>query len=350
VKEKNMKALVKKFPKPGANYMDVPTPKPKRDELLIKIYKTSICGSDVPIYNYTGWVSQRLKLPFIFGHELCGEVVQTGSKTYGFEKGDFVSVESHIFCGVCYQCRNDQRHVCTNMKIIGVDCPGGFAEYAVIPARCAWKHSDNKLKEVGSLLEPFGNAVYVTLVEEVVGRSVLVTGCGPQGLFAIAIAKASGASTVIAVETSDYRKKLAYKMGADVVLDPSEINILGKINKAAKDNYGVDVVLEMSGNPRAIELGLKAIKNGGRYTAFGLPGDRIDIDWSQDIIFKGLKVYGIVGREIFKSWYRMENLLKSKAVDLKPIITHTFEMKDFKKAFEVMSDKRKNCGKVVLVP
>lgn len=342
-----MKALLKRKSRPGADYSDSDLPVINNDELLVRIHRASICGSDLPIYYWTGWAPDRIKLPMVFGHELCGEVVETGSKTRGFAKGDFVSVESHIFCGLCYQCRNDQRHVCANMRILGIGSPGGFSEYAAIPARCAWKHSDRSLRDIGSLMEPFGNAVYATLVEEVVSRSVLVLGCGPQGLFSVGIAKACGAKDVIAVEGSPFRRKLALKMGADVVLDPSEPGILSRIKKAAKSPDGVDAVLEMSGNADAVELGLKAVRNAGRFTAFGLPGKRLEIDYANDIIFKGIRLYGIVGREIFKSWYKMESLLKSKAVDPRPVITHTFSLKDHKKAFEVMASKDKKCGKVI---
>lgn len=345
-----MKALCKRKPGHGADYMDMDIPVINRDEVLIKLYRTSICGSDAPIYNWTGGISARLKLPMVFGHELCGEVVEMGARTHGFSKGDFVSVESHVFCGLCYQCRNDQRHVCGNVRILGIDCPGGFAEYAAIPARCAWKHSDKTLKDLGSILEPFGNAVYSVLVEDVVSKSVLITGGGPQGLFAAGIAGACGAKTVIVVEGSSYRKKIALKMGADVVLDPSEPNILSSIRKAAKSPDGVDIVIEMSGNANAIELGFKAVRNGGRFTAFGIPGKKIELDYANDIIFKGIRVYGIVGREIFRSWYKTESLLKSRTVDPRPVITHTFPLKDHKKAFEVMSSKEKKCGKIVLVP
>lgn len=344
-----MKALCKCDAKAGISLIDTDIPKIKPDELLIKIHRTSICGSDLPIYNYTGWAKTRIKIPFIFGHELCGEVVEIGEKSRGFNKGDFVSVESHIFCGLCYQCRNDQRHVCANMKILGIDSPGGFAEYAAIPARCAWKHPDDKFKDIGSIMEPLGNAVYTVLVEDVVGKSVLVIGCGPQGLFAIDIAKACGASKVIAVQGSVFRQKLAQKMGADKVFDSKEPDLLSKIRNYAGDG-GADVVCEMSGNPAGIELGLKAVKNAGRFTAFGLTGDKVSLDYSNDIVFKGIRIYAIAGREVFKSWYQMENLLRSGAINPKPVITHEFHFEDYKKAFEVMMDKQKRCGKVLLVP
>ncbi|HUT85661.1 MAG TPA: L-threonine 3-dehydrogenase [Elusimicrobiales bacterium] len=344
-----MKALCKCDKKYGAKLIDTDIPKIKPDELLIKVTRTSICGSDLPIYEWKGWAKKRIKPPFTFGHELCGEVIEMGEKARGFTKGDFVSVESHIFCGLCYQCRNDQRHVCANMKILGIDTVGGFSEYAAIPARCAWKHPDKKFKDIGSIMEPLGNAVHAVLVEDVVSKTVLVTGCGSQGLFAIDVARAGGASKIIAVEGAAFRKKLAKKMGADVVFDPKEVNLLSKIKKYAGDG-GVDVVCEMSGNPNAINLGLKAVKNAGRFTAFGLTKDKIKIDYSNDIVFKGIKIYAIAGREIFKSWYKMENLLRSKAINPRPVITHVYPMKDYKKAFETMLDPQRRCGKVVMIP
>src|SRR5208282_3695028 len=210
-----MRAICKTKPEPGAELRNLEVPRIAKDELLVKVHRASICGSDMPIYQWNSWAPARIKTPMVFGHEFCGTVVEMGSATRDFQKGDFISVESHIFCGACTQCRNGQRHVCRNFKIIGVDCPGGFAEYARVPARCAWKHSDKSLVDIGSLMEPLGNAVYATLVEEVVGHSVLVLGCGPQGLFAIQVAKASGANPVIAVEAAPFRRKLAKKMGAD---------------------------------------------------------------------------------------------------------------------------------------
>jgi threonine 3-dehydrogenase len=344
-----MKAICKCDKQFGAKLIETDIPQIKPDQILIKVYRASICGSDLPIYNYSGWAKTRIKLPFIFGHELCGEVVEMGQKTRGFKKGDFVSVESHIFCGLCYQCRNDQRHVCANMKILGIDTVGGFSEYAAIPARCAWKHPDKKFKDLGSIMEPLGNAVYTVLVEDVVGKTVLVTGCGPQGLFAIDIAKASGASKVIAVQGSIFRRKMAEKMGADIVFNSKETNLLSKIRKYAGDG-GVDVVCEMSGSQAGIDLGLKAVKSAGRFTAFGLTKDKVCLDYSNDIVFKGIKIYAIAGREIFRSWYQMENMLRSKAINPKPVVTHTYALKDYKKAFKTMLDPKKRCGKVILVP
>jgi len=345
-----MKALYKEKPAPGARFAVVADPKIKPDELLIKVYRASICGSDLPIYHWSSWASQRVKLPMVFGHEFCGTVESAGSAAKDFKKGDFVSVESHVFCGACPQCRNGQRHVCQTMKIIGVDGPGGFAQYAAIPARCAWKHQGTSLRDVGSLMEPLGNAVYAVSVEDVVDRSVLVLGCGPQGLFSIAVAKALGAASIVAVEGSAFRSKLARRMGATAVVDPERPNVLAEILKAGKAPDGFDAVVEMSGNSAAIELAFKAVRKGGRITAFGIPSKRIELDWANDLIFKGVRVYGIVGRQLFETWRQMDHLLKSGAIDLTPVITHIFPMKDFEKGFAVMSAPEKKCGKVILVP
>ncbi len=345
-----MKALLKKAPGPGAAFESTDTPALKPDQLLIKIHRASICGSDLPIYNWYSWAPERFKTPSTFGHEFCGTVVEVGHDARDFKKGDFVSVESHIFCGLCYQCRNGQRHVCREMKIIGVDGPGGFGEYAAIPARCAWKHKDDKLKDLGSLMEPFGNAVYSVLVEEVACKSVLVLGCGPQGLFSIGVAKASGADPIVAVEGSKFRADLARKMGATEVVDPGVHDPLAAVLKAGKAPDGFDVVVEVSGAPPAIALALKAVRSGGRVTAFGIPSKRIELDWANDVIFKGIRIHGIVGRQIFETWYKTDHLLRSGAVDVRPIVTHTFSMKDFEKGFAAMTSADKACGKVVLIP
>ncbi|MDR0292502.1 MAG: alcohol dehydrogenase catalytic domain-containing protein [Elusimicrobium sp.] len=344
-----MKALCKTKPEKGLEYKEVDAPAIKPDELLIKIHRASICGSDLPVYNYTGWAPRRIPIPFIPGHEICGTVVEVGPAARGFKKGDFIAVESHIFCGLCYQCHNDQRYVCANSKVLGLDTQGGFAEYAAVPARCGWK-CDEKFKDIGSILEPLGNAVFATLHDDVAAKTVLVTGCGAQGLFAIDIAKACGAAKVIALEASDFRKKMAEQFGADEIFDPHEENLLQKIIKAGGEKSGVDVVLEMSGNAKAIDTGLKAVKAGGRFTAFGLPGDLLTIDYSNDIVFKGVKVQGITGREVFKSWHKTDALLKSGKINPGRVITHVFPMKDFEKAFGAMLAPERNCGKVVMVP
>jgi len=338
-----MKALLKKTPAPGAAFETTDDLKIKPDEVLVKVHRASICGSDLPIYGWNSWAPERFKTPSTFGHEFCGTIAEVGASARDFKKGDFVSVESHIFCGLCYQCQNGQRHVCREMKIIGVDGPGGFGEYAAVPARCAWKHSDDSLRDMGSLFEPFGNAVYSVLVEPVAAKTVLVMGCGPQGLFSIAVAKASGADRVVAVESSKYRADLAIRMGASAVYSPDE-----DPRKHVKD--GFDVVCEMSGAQPAITNAFKYVRSGGRITAFGIPSKKIELDWANDLIFKGVRVHGIVGREIFETWYKADRLLRSGAIDLKPVVTHTFPLKDYEAGFAAMTSANRDCGKVVFVP
>ncbi|MHB2026755.1 MAG: L-threonine 3-dehydrogenase [Elusimicrobiota bacterium] len=345
-----MKALLKRTPGPGAEFADLAEPGLAPDHLIIKVHRASICGSDIPIYSWASWAPERIKLPLVFGHEFCGTVEQTGADAGDFKKGDFVSVESHIYCGRCSQCIGGQAHVCREMKIMGIDAPGGFAQYAAIPARCAWKHQDGALKDLGSIMEPMGNAVYSVLVEPVAGESVLVLGAGPQGLFAVAVARACGARRVVAAEGAKFRANLALKMGADAVVDPAKPNILSEALREGACPGGFDAVLEMSGSPQAIELALKAVRPGGRVTAFGLPSKKIEIDWAADVIFKGVRVYGVVGREVFSTWRKTDELLRSKAVDAAAVITQTYPMKDFARAFSAMASPEKACGKIVLVP
>lgn len=343
-----MKAILKTSRARGASYRDTSVPEISKDELLIRVTAASISPGDLALHNSSGPGCAAPALPFVFGQEFCGEVVEMGSQAKGFDKGDFVSVESHVFCGVCGQCRNDQRHICQNLKVIGRDLPGGLAEYAAVPARCAWKHTDDSLKDIGALMNPFGSAVHAVLSEDLVGRSVIVSGCEPQGLFAAAIARAAGAKRVIALDSSAYRRKLAVRLGACTALDPAAADCLGKLSKLCPE--GADAVIEMSGNAKKIALGLKALRPGGRFVAFGLPVAALNLDYAGDIVKRGIRLEGVAGREIFRSWYKMESLLKSGAVNPRPAITHRFSFKDFKKAFALINAKDRKCGKIILTP
>lgn len=343
-----MKAIVKTSKGRGASYRDVDAPELGRDELLIRVTAASISPGDLALYNSSGPDSCPPRLPFVFGQEFCGEVVDFGPQAKAFDKGDFVSVEPHIFCGVCGQCRNDQRHICQNLRVIGRNAPGGFAEYAAVPARCAWKHADDSLKDIGAVMAPFGSAVHAVLSEDLVGRSVMISGCSPQGLFAAGIARAAGAKRVIALDHSPYRRRLAVKMGASFAADPAASSFLSWLKKTCPD--GVDSVIEMSGSAKSISLGLKALRPGGRFVAFGLPASVLQLDYGGEIVKRGLRLEGISGREIFRSWYKMESLLKSGAVNPRPAITHRFAFKDFKKAFDLVNSKDKKCGKIMLAP
>lgn len=343
-----MKAIMKTSKSRGAAYRDAEVPETPRDGLLIRVTAASISPGDLAIYDSAGPDGTPPFLPFIFGQEFCGEVVQIGAQAKGFDKGDFVSVESHIFCGVCGQCRNDQRHICRDLRVIGRDVPGGLAEYAAIPARCAWKHTDDSLKDIAAIMAPFGSAVHAVLSEDLVGRSVVISGNAPHGLFAAGIAKAAGAKRVIALDPSPYRRNLALKLGASTALDPAAPDCLARLSRLCPE--GADTVIEMSGSPRSVALGLKALRPGGRLVAFGLPAENLDLDYAGDIVKRGLRLEGISGREIFRSWYKMESLLKSGAVNPRPAITHHFRFKDFKKAFDLINSKEKKCGKIILTP
>ena len=343
-----MKAIMKTSKDRGAAYRDAEIPEIGRDEILVRVTAASISPGDLALYESAGAEAVPPRLPFIFGREFCGEVVEIGPQAKGFDKGDFVSVESHMFCGVCAQCRNDQRHICRDLRVIGRDVQGGFAEYAAVPARCAWKHTDDSLKDIGSLMGPFGCAVHAVLSEDLVGRNVIVSGCSPHGLFAAGIARAAGAKRVIALDRSAFRRKLALKMGATSALDPAAAGCLQKIARLCPD--GSDSVMEMSGGADDIALSLKALRPGGRLVAFGLPAASLNLDYAGDIVGRGLRIEGVAGREIFRSWYKMESLLKSGAVDPRPAVTHRFQFKDYKKAFDLLGSKEKKCGKIILTP
>jgi threonine 3-dehydrogenase len=280
---------------------------------------------------------------------MCGEVVGVGPAVKLVKVGDYVAAESHITCGLCFQCRTGQAHVCRNYKILGVDRDGSFADFVVLPENVLWHTSRAIAPEYASLQEPLGNAVDAALVEDLTGHTVLITGCGPTGLFAAAVARTSGAATIIASDISEYRLGLAKQVGADYVLN-AKTETAASLVKAIEeitDGEGVDASLEMSGDPAALHLAFDAVKNGGRVTLFGIPTGPITCDLANDIIFKGIRVHGITGRRLFGTWYRLAGLLKA-GLNIKPIVTHTFPMSDFAKGFDLI--KTGQCGKVVLVP
>jgi threonine 3-dehydrogenase len=280
---------------------------------------------------------------------MCGEVVEVGPAVKLVKVGDYVAAESHITCGLCFQCRTGQAHVCRNYKILGVDRDGSFADFVVLPENVLWHTSRAIAPEYASLQEPLGNAVDAALVEDLTGHTVLITGCGPTGLFAAAVARTSGAATIIASDISEDRLGLAKQVGADYVLN-AKTETAASLVKAIDeitDGEGVDASLEMSGDPAALHLAFDAVKNGGRVTLFGIPTGPITCDLANDIIFKGIRVHGITGRRLFGTWYRLAGLFKA-GLNIKPIVTHTFPMSDFAKGFDLI--KTGQCGKVVLFP
>lgn len=341
-----MKTLSKTGPEPGLRLVEKPIPTPGPDEVLLRVLATSICGTDLHIYNWDHWAESNVRTPLTVGHEFCGEVVAIGEDVHQLQPGDFVAAESHVFCERCTQCRIGNRHICENEEIIGIHRDGAFAEYVVFPERCAWKTDRSVPPHIATLQEPLGNSVHATMAADVSRKRVLVLGCGPTGLFSVAIAKICGASQIFAVEVREFRRELARRMGADHVLDPTEVDLVPEIRRLT-GGHGADVVLEMSGNPRAVEDGLRALSRGGDFRFFGVPSDRLSIDVARDIIFKGAKVRGIIGRKIYETWFDSAGLLAA-GLDLEPIVTHRLPLEDYETAFELIREG--NCGKVVLFP
>lgn len=342
-----MKAVVKTKAGPGFELCEVPIPRIGQHDILIRTRATSICGTDIHIYNWDTWAANRIKPPVIIGHEFCGDVIEIGEQVASVQVGDFISAESHIVDHTCDLCRTGMAHICRNTQIIGVDRDGSFAEYVALPAANAWHNPPNMPSEIAALEENFGNAVHTALETPVVARKVLVTGCGPVGVMTIAVAKAAGARSIYASDISEYRLGLAKKMGAHIAINPAREN-LNKIVLDDTNGEGVDVLLEMSGAPGAIRDGLNLLKSGGHAVLLGLPSKPFEFDLANLVIMKGITVHGIAGRKLWETWYEIRGLLRSGAVNLEPVITHRFKLEEFQKAFETMMSG--DSGKVVLFP
>ncbi|GAB2896820.1 L-threonine 3-dehydrogenase [Microbulbifer echini] len=338
-----MKALSKLKSEVGIWLTDVEMPEPGHNDLLIKIHKTAICGTDMHIYNWDEWSQKTIPVPMVVGHEYVGEVVGMGQEVAGFKVGDRVSGEGHITCGHCRNCRAGRRHLCRNTYGVGVDRQGAFAEYLVIPALNAFKIPDNISDELASIFDPLGNAVHTALSFDLVGEDVLITGAGPIGIMAAAVAKHVGARHVVITDINEYRLDLARKMGATRAVNVAKES-LGDVMAELGMSEGFDVGLEMSGVPVAFRDMLGAMNHGGKIAMLGIPAGEMAIDWSQ-VIFKGLIIKGIYGREMFETWYKMASLIQS-GLDLTPIITHQFPIDDFQKGFDTMGSGES--GKVIL--
>lgn len=342
-----MKAVVKTRAGPGFELCEAPVPQIGPKDILLRTRATSICGTDIHIYNWDTWAANRIKPPVIIGHEFCGDVVEIGGLVTEVKVGDFVSAESHIVDHTCDLCRTGMAHICRNTQIIGIDRDGSFAEYVAIPADNAWHNPPNMPPEIAALEENFGNAVHTALETPVVARKVLVTGCGPVGVMTIAVTRAAGARSIYASDVSDYRLNLAKKMGADLAVNPTRENLTDLVLEAT-GGEGVDVLLEMSGAPSAIRDGLKLLKSGGHAVLLGLPSKPFEFDLANLVIMKGITLHGIAGRKLWETWYEIRGLLRSGAVNLEPVITHRFKLEEFQQAFETMISG--NSGKVVLFP
>jgi threonine 3-dehydrogenase len=338
-----VKALVKEKAGPGFVLKDVPVPRIRDDEVLIKVRRAGVCGTDVHIWEWDDWAKGRCKPPFTVGHEFAGDVAEVGKLVTDVKVGDRVTAEGHIVDGRCPLCRTGNAHVCPHTKIIGVDRDGCFAEYIAMPASNVWHLDDDIALEIGGIHDPMGNAFHTALHgTELPGRTVLVTGCGPIGLFAVGIAKAAGASRVIASDVNETRLALARRMGAHDAVHPGQAR---DAVMSATGGLGVDVVLEMSGVPSAIHQGFELVRVGGRVQMLGIPAKPMDINLATEIIFKGITVYGVVGRRMYDTWIQMTQFLRAGQFDPAPVITHRFPLESAEEAIRAI--KSGEAGKVV---
>lgn len=338
-----MKSLAKLKSEVGIWMTDSPKPTMGHNDLLIKIRKTAICGTDMHIYNWDEWAQKTIPVPMVVGHEYVGEVVDMGQEVRGFTVGDRVSGEGHITCGHCRNCRAGRVHLCRNTTGVGVNREGSFAEYLVIPAFNAFKIPDNISDELASIFDPFGNAVHTALSFDLVGEDVLITGAGPIGIMAAAVAKHVGARHVVITDVNPYRLELAKKMGATRAVNVAEQKLKDVMNELGMTE-GFDIGLEMSGVPVAFNDMLNNMNHGGKIAMLGIPPSNMGVDWNQ-VIFKGLVIKGIYGREMFETWYKMASLIQS-GLDISPIITHRFPIEEFQTGFETMGSGLS--GKVIL--
>lgn len=338
-----MRALVKAKAEPGIWLEDIEQPEPGHNDVLIKVRRTAICGTDIHIYQWDDWARKTIPVPLAIGHEFSGEIVACGSEVRGLSTGDRVSAEGHITCGVCRNCRAGRRHLCRNTLGIGVSRAGAFADYITVPAFNVFKLPDTITDDMAAILDPLGNATHTALSFDLVGEDVLITGAGPIGIMAVAIARYAGARHIVVTDVNDYRLDLARKMGASVAVNVRN----GALDPTMRDlgmEEGFDVGMEMSGNPSAFRDLLRTMHHGGQVAILGIPPDETAIDWTQ-VIFKGLILKGIYGREMFETWYKMASMLQS-GLDIQPIITHRFPLEQYQDAFELMASGQS--GKVVL--
>jgi threonine 3-dehydrogenase len=338
-----MKALVKAKAERGIWMQDIDKPEVGHNDVLIKVKQTAICGTDIHIFKWDDWAQATIPVPLAIGHEFCGEIVEMGIEVRGFALGDRVSAEGHITCGVCRNCRAGRRHLCMNTVGVGVNRPGAFAEYLSVPAFNVFKLPDAISDDMASILDPLGNATHTALSFDLVGEDVLITGAGPIGIMAVAIARYAGARHVVVTDINDYRLELARKMGATAAVNVTT-DLLDKTMLDLRMEEGFDVGMEMSGNPQAFRDMLRTMHHGGKIAILGiLPADTA-IDWNQ-VIFKGLELKGVYGREMFETWYKMSSMLQS-GLNIEPVITHHFPIADYLPAFELMESGQ--TGKVIL--
>ncbi|HWP58097.1 MAG TPA: L-threonine 3-dehydrogenase [Candidatus Acidoferrales bacterium] len=338
-----MKALIKKVPEPGLWLEEAPLPRIGINDVLIRVLQTGICGTDLHIYNWDGWAQHAVRAPLIIGHEFVGVIERLGDNVKDLRAGDVVSGEGHVVCGRCRNCLAGRRHLCADAQAIGVDRPGAFAEYIAIPVANVWHHDPAIPRDVQTIFDPFGNAVHTALSFDVLGEDVLITGAGPIGVMAVAIVKHAGARYVVVTDVNPYRLELARKMGATLALDVTSESV-AEAQKKLGMKEGFDVGLEMSGDPRALHDMLANMCHGGKIALLGLPAKEIAIDWTK-VIFNGLTIKGVYGREMYETWYKMTVMVQS-GLDISPVITHRYHYSEYEAAFETVRSGQ--CGKVLL--
>ncbi|MGE0352074.1 MAG: L-threonine 3-dehydrogenase [Gemmatimonadales bacterium] len=343
-----MRALVKEQPGPGMVVRDVPVPTVGAHDVLIRVHYAGVCGTDLHIWEWDAWASGRLKPPLVIGHEFAGEIVELGTEAREsglLAVGDRVTAEGHIVCGHCLPCRTGDAHVCRRTSIIGVDRDGAFAEFIAMPVSNVIP-LDGIPTEVGAIMDPIGNAVHTALEGgDVPGAVVMVVGCGPIGCFAVGIARAAGASLVIASDLNQTRREIARGMGAHAVLDPRSDDILARVQELTGGD-GVDVVCEMSGHPSGHAQAFAVARPGGRVNMLGTPSRTTEVDFARDVIFKGLTVYGVTGRRMYRTWHQMSRFLRAGQFDPRPVVTHRFPLDRIADAIQVIKDG--SAGKVIL--
>jgi threonine 3-dehydrogenase len=338
-----MKALVKNKAERGLWVEEVPVPRPGINDVLIRVWKTGICGTDLHIHEWDDWAKATIPVPLVIGHEFVGEVVEVGSNVNDYKPGEIVSGEGHVVCGRCRNCLAGRRHLCAYTQGVGVNRPGAFAEYVVLPMSNVWRHDPKIDLDVASIFDPFGNAVHTALSFPVLGEDVLITGAGPIGLMAAAVVKHAGARYVVITDVNERRLKMAEKMGVTLAANPQKTT-LAEVQKQLGMTEGFDVGLEMSGNPAAFRDMIDNLCHGAKIAMLGIPAKEMAIDWKK-VIFNMLTIKGIYGREMYETWYKMSVMLES-GLDIKPVITHRYDWDEFAKGFAAMNAG--DAGKVVL--
>ena len=331
----SMKTIFKEHPGIGLKLGEQPVPRPKDNEVLIRVHAVGICGTDVHIYDWDDWSSGRIKPPLVAGHEFVGEVVERGAMVLTVEIGQRVSAEGHITCGHCEFCRTGQGHICRDVEIIGVDRDGCFAEYICIDAGNLWPVPDSIPDHVAALYDPVGNAMHTVMAEPVTGKSVLISGAGAIGLFAVAIASSAGAASIIVSEPNEFKRTQALKAGADCALSPADLDYEKDVLDLT-DGLGPQILLEMSGHPDGIRSGLRLLRNGGVACVLGIPSKPITLDWAHDVVFKGITVRAINGRRMFDTWYQTQNFLLREQKSIEHLITHILPFDEFERGFDLL--------------